>query len=183
MDATPSSGSVCSSFVSETPLWLVSCHSRKDEKIASRLSITPSPLPPCTGLSYSARARKPFFSCPAGGSGCGVKLPNNSAPLLITPSPLRSSASHASSAPAAVHESLSALPSPSRSKLTPPAASVSAKPFPATSMRMGEAEQTHSHQAPLQVEPKGHSPLSKHSTLLGGSGRSGRHRCCLQHTG
>src|SRR5205085_1308551 len=179
----PSCGSVCNSSGSETPLWFTSCQRRSELKIASRLSMMPSPFPPFCGLSYSARARKPFFSCPAGGSGWGVKLPNNSAPLLITPSPLRSSASHASSAPAAVHESLSALPSPSRSKLTPPAASVSAKPFPATSMRMGEAEQTHSHQAPLHAEPKGHSPLSKHSTLLGGSGRSGRHRCCLQHTG
>ena len=71
-------------------------------KTASRLSITPSPLPPLAGRSKTASARKPLGSSPAGGAGCGVKLPNNSCPLSIAPLPLRSKASHASSAPAAV---------------------------------------------------------------------------------
>lgn len=69
-------------------------------------------------------------------SQCG--LPNSSAPLLITPSPSRSRTSQASSLPAVVHDSLSGVLSPLKSKDTPPALSVRSNPSPETSTRMGE---------------------------------------------
>ena len=66
-----------------------------------------------------------------------MKLPNISAPLSITPLPLRSSTSQASSEPGAVHESLSLMPLPSKSKFVPPPVPVKANPFPGTLMRIG----------------------------------------------
>src|ERR1051325_8892298 len=98
------------------PLWFVSCHSRNDEKISSRLSMTPSPFPPFADLSYSAKARKPF---PLREAGCDVKLPKSSVPLSIVPLQLRSNASHASSDVDAVQESLSFVLSLFKSNLTP----------------------------------------------------------------
>src|ERR1700749_555353 len=97
--------------------------------------MTPSEFPPCAGLSNSASAMNPFGSSD---SGCTVKLPNNSPPSLMSPSPSRSSASHESSDPAAVHDSLSAEPSPLMSKGTPSCAPVMRKPSPATSTSTGE---------------------------------------------
>jgi hypothetical protein len=69
--------------------------------------INPSPFPPLTALSNSARAKKPFFSLDA---GCGVKLPKSSEPLSIVPLPFRSNASQAWSDPDLVHEILSLTP-------------------------------------------------------------------------
>src|SRR2546423_2175333 len=137
MDFRPISFRVCSSLASETPLWSVTCHSRKEEKMLSPLLIIPSPLPPRSGLSYSASAMNPLRSMPAGGSGCGVKLPNNSWPLSTTPLPLRSKASQASSEPVAVHDNFSLKPSLLRSKFTPPAPSVRSIPLPRMSITMG----------------------------------------------
>src|SRR5205085_8911822 len=116
------------------PLWFVSCQRRNEAKIPSRGPIQPSPLPPFTGLSYSANARKPFGVAEG---GCGVKLPNNSVPLSIVPLPLRSKASQASSESAAVHAHLSDVPSLSRSNATPLEPSVRSKPLPAISSRIG----------------------------------------------
>src|SRR5437762_31863 len=96
--------------------------------------MTLSPLPPFTGLSYLASARKPF-GVEVG--GCGVKLPNNSTPLSIIPFPLRSRTSQASSAAAVVQPRLSLVPSELRSKPTPFAALVSEKPSPLTSIIIG----------------------------------------------
>src|SRR6266404_9744586 len=118
------------------PLWLVSCQRRNEEKMASRRSIIPSPLPPFAGLSYSARARKPFLISPLGGGGCGAALPNNSVALSIVPLPFLSSTSHASSVFVAVHAVRIIVPLPS-SKLTPLTASVRSKPLPWTSIRIG----------------------------------------------
>src|SRR5260370_13021500 len=118
-------------------LGFVFAESRSEEKRVSRLSITRSLLPPLSGLSYSASARKPFLNSPGGGAGWGVKLPNNSPPLSIMPLPLRSRASHASSAAAAVHDKFSLTPSLSRSNRTPPLASVRSNPFPKTSSKIG----------------------------------------------
>src|SRR5260370_5010515 len=120
--------------------------------MASFWSITPSPFPPFAGLSYSAKARNPFRSTPGGGGGCAVRFPNNSVPLSMTPLPFRSSASHASSDPAAVQESFSFLPSLLKSKLTPLAAFVSANPSPATSTKIREVG-THWHCTKLQAYP------------------------------
>src|ERR1043165_1039502 len=100
--------------------------------------MTPSPLPPFSGLSYSASARKPLRPTPRGGCGCGEKLPKSSAPLSIDPLPLRSSASHASSEAIAVHAVFSATVSSLTSKLTPPCGSVKENPLPETSIRIGE---------------------------------------------
>src|SRR5215207_249730 len=100
--------------------------------------MTPSPLPPFCALSYSARARKPLREMPVAGSGCGVKLPNSSLPLSIVPLPLRSSTRNASSEASDVHASCSFSPSLSKSKLTPPSVSVSRKPFPRTSISIGD---------------------------------------------
>src|SRR5882724_57071 len=137
MDIRPSSWNVCNSLASEIPLWFVSCHKRSEPNTESLVVICPSLSPPFSVLSYSARARKPFFSSPAGGSGCGVKLPNTSAPLSMTPLPFRSSVSQASSLPAAVQDRCSAVPSTLRSKFTPPALSVNEKPSPFTSISTG----------------------------------------------
>src|SRR3989440_9464316 len=66
-------------------------HTRSDRDWSSDVcSSDLSPLPPLAGLSYSASARNPFRGVPAGGTGCGVKLPNNSLPPSIMPFPLRS---------------------------------------------------------------------------------------------
>src|SRR6266481_9452532 len=108
--------------------------------MASFWSITPSPLPPFAGLSYSARARNPFGVAEG---GCGVTSPNNSRPFSINPLPSRSSASHASSAPDKVQARLSAAPSPSRSKFTPSAAFVNEKPSPKTSTIIGLTAGSH----------------------------------------
>lgn len=78
---------------------------------------------------------------PAGGLDCGVKLPNNSVPLVITPSPLRSKASHASSVSGAVHDNRSLMPLLSRSKFTPLTVLVRSKPLPETSTRTGDGGQ------------------------------------------
>src|SRR2546425_4606706 len=118
----------------------MSCHRRNLEKMASRLSMIPSPLPPYSGLSYWANARNPFLSVPGGGLGCGVKLPNISVPLSILPLPVRSRTSHASPDPGDDHANLSAEPSPSRSKFTPSARLVKSNPLPATSIRIGEEQ-------------------------------------------
>ncbi len=64
-----SDGSVCNSFASEMPLWLVSCHNRKELNMESWLSIMPSLFPPFCVLSYSAKAKNPFFDTPCGGGG------------------------------------------------------------------------------------------------------------------
>src|SRR5690242_12036711 len=101
MATTSSDGKVCSSPGSDIPLWFVSCQSLRLEKIASRLSITPSPLPPFSGLSNSASARNPLGS---DDGTCGLKLPNNSVPLSIVPLLLRSSTSQAFVEPGAVQE-------------------------------------------------------------------------------
>src|SRR5262249_31885836 len=108
---------VLSSFGCETPSWFVSRQSLSSEKTASRLSITPSSLPPRKGLSYSANARNPFGSEEV---VCGVTLPNNSLPLSMSPLPFRSSTNHASSDSAEVQEIWSACPLPKKSKTTPP---------------------------------------------------------------
>jgi hypothetical protein len=144
-----SSGNVCNSFSSEIPLWFRSCHSRRFENTASLLSMSPSPLPPFSGLSYSARARNPFHFWPWGGFGCGVKLPNSSVPLSMMPFAFRSRASHASSEPKAVQETRSAFPSLSRSKFTPPDASVRLKPFPEMSMVIGVGSSIQAHHTKL----------------------------------
>src|SRR6266404_5402734 len=68
----------------------MSCHRRNLAKIASQLSMIPSPLPPYSGLSYWANARNPFLSISGGGGGCGVKLPKSSVPLSIVLFPLPS---------------------------------------------------------------------------------------------
>src|SRR6185369_463055 len=138
IDSMPSDGKVCSSVGSEIPLWLASCHKRNDEKITSLLSIVRSPLPPFTGSSKSASAKKPLG---LGDAGCGVAFPNSSLPPSIVPFPLRSKASQESSEPALVQESLSLIPSLFRSKLTPPAAPVRLNPSPFTSITMGVAPQ------------------------------------------
>src|SRR2546423_1468220 len=96
--------------------------------------MNPSSLPPFVGLSYSARARKPFVSEVA---DCGVKLPNNSVPLSIVPLPFRSSTSQASSELALVQDRCSSFRSLLRSKLTPPVASVKSKLWPPTLIRIG----------------------------------------------
>src|SRR3989442_16044080 len=54
------------------------------------------------------------------------------------PSPLRSRTSHALFELAAVHDSRSLIPSESRSKLTPVAASVRLKPSPEISITIGQ---------------------------------------------
>src|SRR5262249_15754272 len=119
------------------PLWFLSCHRRSLEKTESLLSIRLSPFPPFAGLSNSASARNPFFNFPAGGIGCGVTLPNNSAPLSILPLPLRSNASQASTDPGAVHENRLLTPKLDKSNSTPPDASVKLNPLPAISIRIG----------------------------------------------
>src|SRR2546423_4939712 len=129
----------------------MSCHRHRLENIESRLSITPSRFPPFAGLSYSARARNPFGPTPCGGRGWGVKFPNNSLPLSMAPLSLRSRTSQASSEPDAVHAKRSAPPLLSRSKLTPPAASVRAKPSPERSIITGE--EVNEQQHPLPKSP------------------------------
>src|ERR1700730_5210762 len=118
--------------------------------MVSPLLTSLSLFPPFSGLSYSARARKPFFSWPTGGSGWGVKFPKSSCPLSIVPLPLRSRASHASSEPTLVHAILSLPPMLLRSKSTPDAALVRLKPLPSTSRRIGEPSHTHPHHSKLQ---------------------------------
>ena len=59
----------------------------------------PSPFPPFSGLSYTARARKPFGSLEG---GCSVTLPKSSAPLSILPFPFLSRARKAFVEPGAV---------------------------------------------------------------------------------
>src|SRR5215203_5960726 len=54
------------------------------------------------------------------------------------PLPSRSSTRNASSEPSAVHASCSFSPSLSKSKLTPPSVFVSRKPFPRTSISIGD---------------------------------------------
>ena len=79
---------------------------------------------------------------------------------------LRSKAKKESSEPAAVHDSPSATPSRSRSKLTPCAASVKSKPFPVTPMRIGEfgLVQSHLQLMEFQVQlPDGGGPLGEHA--------------------
>src|SRR5258705_10816410 len=151
--ASPSCGKVCSSPGSEMPLWFVSCHRRSDEKIASRWSTTSSPFPPFSVLSYSVRARKPFFSSPAGGPGCGVKLPKSSCPLSIVPLPLRSKVSQASSEPEAVQERPSGVPSLFMSNSTPAVRSVKLNPLPNTSMTIGEEFPSHWQWSKFQARP------------------------------
>jgi hypothetical protein len=89
------------------PLWLVSCQRRSDENIASALPILPLSFPPLAGLSYSAKAKNPFFSEEG---GCGVTEPNSSAPLSIVPFPFLSRTKKASSEPAEVQEICSWIP-------------------------------------------------------------------------
>src|SRR6266542_2413544 len=115
----------------------MSCHKRSELKMESHVLIFPSPFPPLAGLSYSARARKPFLASPAGGSGWRVKLPNITVALSITRLPFRSSVSQASSLPAAVQDRCSAVPSLLRSKATPPETLVKLKPLPNTSITIG----------------------------------------------
>src|SRR6185503_15581148 len=93
--------------------------------------------PPLIDLSYSVKARKPFLYSPAGGAGCGVKLPNNSDPLSTKPLPFRSNTNHASSDSAVVQESFSLKPSLSKSNSTPVSLPERLKPFPATSITIG----------------------------------------------
>lgn len=88
-----------------------------------------------TTSAYCPETRNTFGSAEG---DCAVKLPNNSPPLLMSPSPSPSSASYESSDPAAVHESLSAEPSLLMSKVTPPSAPVMRKPSPAKSASTGE---------------------------------------------
>jgi hypothetical protein len=115
----------------------MSCHNLSEANMASCLSITSSPFPPFGDLSNSARAIKPLGLTFGGGAGCGVKFPNNSAPLSIVPLPLRSSARKASSDPDAVHDKCSAVPLLSRSKSTPPGTLVRLNPSPKMSTRTG----------------------------------------------
>src|SRR6185369_17220759 len=68
--------------------------------------------------------------------GCGVALPNISAPLSTVPLPFLSRTSHASS-PATVQDTLPLAPSLLKSKSTPSGAPVIAKPLPRMSMRIG----------------------------------------------
>ncbi len=56
----------------------------------------------------------------------------------MNPLPFLSSANQASSEPAAVHDKFSATPLLFRSKATPAAALVRSKPFPLTSITIGE---------------------------------------------
>src|SRR5258705_12116753 len=146
MTFRPRSCNLWSSLDSETPLWLIFCHSRRFWKIASFLLITPSLLPPFSALSNSASAKNPFFLCTF---GCGVRSPNNSWPLSIVPLPLRSSANQASSVLPAVHDNRSRVPLPFRSKRTPWLTAVIANPSPLTSIRIGEPPQV-SH--PVQTQ-------------------------------
>src|SRR5260370_32445341 len=136
----------------------MSGHRRRMEKMVSSLPITPSPLPPFSGLSNSARARNPFL---LGAGGCCVKSPNNSTPLSIMPLPLRSSASQASSELAAVQPNLSLVPFPFRSKSTPPTVPVIAKPSPLTSIRMGLPPHV-SQPRQVQVSNSKSPPCRKH---------------------
>src|ERR1051325_1653729 len=102
--------------------------------------ISPSPLPSLADLSYSASAKNPFRSWPAGGSGWGVKLPNNSEPSSIAPFPFLSNASQASSEDGVVQEIRCATPSALMSKSTPAFALESWNPLPATSISTGETQ-------------------------------------------
>jgi hypothetical protein len=140
MEDKPRSLRIFNSDASDMPLWLTSCHKRRDAKIKSRLVILPSLFPPFAVLSYSASARNPFFSCPSGGEGCGVKFPNSSVPLSIEPLPLRSKANHASSELVEVHAKRRGVPLPTRSKTTPFSELVRLNPLPFTSTRIGEME-------------------------------------------
>src|ERR1051325_445521 len=146
----PSSVKGCSSFASDTPLWFASCHRRSSGKILSLLSILPSPLPPFSDLSYSARARKPLGVAE---KGCGVLLPNNSVPSSMVPLLLRSRARNASSEPGAVHETLCGTPLLLRSNITPDVKSVSSKPFPEMSINIGLTQQLLQLGSQLLVSP------------------------------
>src|ERR1035438_8808054 len=102
--------------------------------MASRLSITPSPLPPFSGRSKTASALYPLGSSLFGWS---VKLPKSSFPLSITPLPLRSSAKKALPSPPVVHDKRSGLPLPLMSKRTPSSVLVKWNPFPLASIMIG----------------------------------------------
>ena len=69
-----------------------------------------------------------------------VKLPNNSCPVSIVPLPLRSRTSQASSELGVVQATRKGEPFARMSKSTPPAASVSLKPLPETSIKTGETQ-------------------------------------------
>ncbi len=141
---------------------MVSCQRRRLAKMASLLFISPSPFPPFSSLSYSARPRNPF--CAADG-GCGVKLPNSSPTLSTVPLSLRSRASQASSEPTAVQDNSSFVPSALMSNKTPPFPFVRLSPLPATSMTTGEAG-TQPHVAVLYTYPVVHMGRSTgHSHL------------------
>src|SRR6266496_3966692 len=111
--------------------------------MASWRSILPSLFPPLLGLSYSARTRNPFGAADA---GCGVILPNSSAPLSIRPFPLRSRTRKALVELAAVHAICNGTPSLRILKITPPEVLVVEKPLPSTSMMIGDVLIPSGHQ-------------------------------------
>src|SRR5262249_51773792 len=98
----------------------------------------------------------------------GVKLPNNSVPSSINPLRLRSSTSHASSLPAAVHERCSAVPSAFRSKSTPSERLLRLNPSPPGSITIGHSA------AHVHVSSSKPSPNAKHFARREGlHGRAG----------
>src|SRR5438270_12121798 len=141
--------------------------------MASLLSIIPSPLPPFSGLSYSARARKPL-GC--GDGGCAVKLTNNSLPLVIRPLPSRSRSRKALAVPGAVQAICMGFPVPVMSNRTPFRALVSRNPLPVTSMIIGL--QLGAVVSPLVPEIGATAPLrqgsvgASHCILTGRHGRT-----------
>src|SRR5579875_3349274 len=125
----------------------------------------PSPVPPFSGRSNTASAKKPFFSWPSGGCGCIVLFPNNSAPLSILPLPLRSNASQAFPEFFAVHDTRSCMPVPERSNLTPCSRSVSENPLPPTSIMIGVCPLQ--HQLSIFLALVGH-PVAGYSSKFAG---------------
>jgi hypothetical protein len=95
----------------------------------------PSPLPPFSGLSYSAKAKKPLGE---GDFGWTVKLPNSSVPSSILPLWFRSRARNAFRDPEAVQAIWTGWPSPRMSNRTPFAADVRWNPSPPVSTMTGE---------------------------------------------
>src|SRR6185437_5655000 len=123
-------------------------------------------------LSNSAKAEKPLG---IGETGWGEKLPNNSVPLLISPSLFRSNTRNALSTPGAVHAICARLPVPVMSNRTPFSALVRTNPCPDTSMMIGEHP---SMPPPPSLEVNRLSPEPVQSLAGGG----GEHDCSTRGT-
>ena len=124
----PYSVRLLSSLLCAIPSLLMSCHNRTSENCASCASNWPSRL-----LSKSRRASKPLL---ANVPSClTVSVPNNSWPLLINPSLLRSNTSNASSWPTQPVPVLT--PSPSKSNRSVPLLARVSIPSPSKSTISG----------------------------------------------